>query len=45
MLPSLEESWELYLRTSSISLLEDPYVEFTTIAMSLERGKKIFMYS
>ena len=45
MLPSLEQSWELCLRTSSILLSEDHYVEFTMIAINLEWGENNFIYS
>ena len=45
MLPSLEQIWELCLRTSSTSLLEDRCVEYTMIAIYLEWGENISRHS
>ena len=46
MLPSLEQIWELCLRTSSMLLLEGHhYVEFTMIVINLEWGENNIIHS
>ena len=44
MLPSLEQIWGGYLRTSSALLLANHYVEFIMIAINLEWGENTFVY-